>query len=136
MAALNVLVVEDDAMIGILLAEMLEDMGYDVCAIAATEDDAVADAARCKPGLMIVDEQLREGSGSSAVERILLGGLVPCVFISGAPLRFSRTAKKVLRKPFLEGDLLRAIQDVLTGANAPLVRGIAGGGGGNVLVQH
>jgi len=135
MAALNVLVVEDDAMIGILLAEMLEDMGYDVCAIAATEDDAVADAARCKPGLMIVDE-LREGNGSSAVARILLHGPVLCVFISGAPLRFSRTAKKVLRKPFLEGDLLRAIQDVLTGANAPLVRGIAGGGGGNVLVQH
>jgi CheY-like chemotaxis protein len=45
-AALNVLVVEDDAMIGILLAEMLGDMGYNVCAVAATEDDAVADAAR------------------------------------------------------------------------------------------
>ncbi len=93
MAALNVLVVEDDAIIGILLAEMLGDMGYNVCAVAATEDDAVADAARCKPGLMIVDERLREGNGSSAVARILLDGPVPCVFISGAPLRFSRTEK-------------------------------------------
>ena len=70
MTALSVLVVEDDAMIGMLLAEMLEDMGYTVCAVVATEEDAVADAARCKPGLMIVDEQLREGSGVSAMERI------------------------------------------------------------------
>ena len=93
MAALNVLVVQVDAMIGILLAEMLGDMGYSVCAVAATEDDAVADAARCKPGLMIVDEQLREGSGSSAVARILLDGPVPCVFISGAPLRLGQPAK-------------------------------------------
>jgi DNA-binding response OmpR family regulator len=127
MAALNVLVVEDDAMIGILLAEMLSDMGYTVCAVAATEDAAVADAARCKPGLMIVDEQLREGSGSSALARILLHGPVPCVFISGAPRRFRRSAKSVLRKPFVEGDLVRAIRDVVTGANSPAARGRAGG---------
>jgi DNA-binding response OmpR family regulator len=132
MAALNVLVVEDDAMIGILLAEMLGDMGYAVCAIAATEDDAVSDAARCKPGLMIVDEQLREGSGSSAVARILLGGPVPCVFISGAPLRFSRTAKKVLRKPFVEGDLARAIRAVVPGVDGPAETAPAG----NVILRH
>jgi CheY-like chemotaxis protein len=131
MEALNVLVVEDDAMIGILLAEMLGDMGYKVCAIAATEDDAVADASRCKPDLMIVDEHLREGSGSSAVARILLDGQVPCVFISGAPLRFSRAAKSVLRKPFVEGDLIRAIRDVVTSVNVPAVRG-----SGNVILQH
>jgi hypothetical protein len=82
---------------------------------------------------MIVDEQLREGNGSSAVARILLYGPVPCVFISGAPLRFSRTAKKVLRKPFVEGDLLRAIREVLTAVSGPLARGTAGG---NVLLQH
>ena len=65
MGSIRVLVVEDDAMIGMLLAEMLEDMGFEVCAIAATENAAVADAANCKPGLMIVDEHLREGNGIS-----------------------------------------------------------------------
>jgi CheY-like chemotaxis protein len=74
MKALSVLVVEDDAMIGMLLAEMLSGMGYNVCAIAATEEDAVAKAARSKPGLLIVDEQLREGSGASAVDRIMQAG--------------------------------------------------------------
>jgi DNA-binding response OmpR family regulator len=117
MAALNILVVEDDAMIGMLLAEMLEGMGFTVCAIAATEDDAVADAHRCHPDLMIVDEHLREGDGSSAVHRILMAGMVPCVFISGAPGYSGRSARKVLRKPFGERDLMSAIQAVIAGAD-------------------
>jgi DNA-binding response OmpR family regulator len=120
MTALSVLVVEDDAMIGMLLAEMLGEMGYDVCAIAATEEDAVADAARCNPGLMIVDEQLLEGSGLSAVERIHRTRRVPCVFISGAPTYPRRPGATVLQKPFLEEDLVRAIQYVVRTADAPL----------------
>src|SRR5258708_141477 len=82
--ALGVLVVEDDAMIGIHLAEMPEFMGYDVCAIAATEDDAVANAVRHRPDLMIVDEHLRKGSGIWAADRILPSRQVSYVFISAA----------------------------------------------------
>jgi DNA-binding response OmpR family regulator len=116
MTALSVLVVEDDAVIGMLLAEMLEEMGYTVCAVVATEEDAVADAARCRPGLMIVDEQLREGSGVSAMQRILQITPVPCVFISGAPVHRTRLGANILQKPFLEQDLVRAIRYVVGGA--------------------
>lgn len=134
MTALRVLVVEDDALIGTLLAEMLEDMGFSVCAIAATEEDAVADACRCKPGLMIVDEQLREGNGSSAVRRILSAGSVPCVFISGAPLQCSSLTRKVLRKPFGERELMTAIQAVV--APAGLAPAPAAGGSFHVETIH
>jgi DNA-binding response OmpR family regulator len=113
MKALSVLVVEDDAMIGILLAEMLGEMGYEVCAIAATEEDAVAQAIRCKPGLMIVDEQLLEGNGVSAVNRIYRVQPIPCVFVSGAPVHPQRSGAIVLQKPFLEEDLVRAIRYVV-----------------------
>ncbi|MEA2740267.1 MAG: two-component system, response regulator PdtaR [Acetobacteraceae bacterium] len=119
MTALSVLVVEDDALIGMLLAEMLEEMGYGVCAIAATEEDAVANAARHKPGLMIVDEHLREGNGVSAVNRILRAGPLPCVFISGAPTYPGRPGARVLQKPFLEADLIRAIRSVIGPGDAP-----------------
>jgi two-component system, response regulator PdtaR len=112
MPSLSILVVEDDAMIGKLLAEMLVDMGYDVCAIVATEEDAVADAAQHRPDLMIVDECLREGSGASAVDRILLSGQVPCVFISGAFTNRRPAGAMLLQKPFMEADLVRAIQRV------------------------
>jgi two-component system, response regulator PdtaR len=118
--ALTVLVVEDDAIIGMLLAEMLQEMGYEVCAVAATEDDAVAYAEQFKPGLMIVDEHLGAGSGLSAVKRILRNGPVPCVFISGAPLPLEMSGTNVLQKPFVEEDLVRAIQQVVSVANAPV----------------
>ena len=54
--ALSVLVVEDDAIVGMLLAELLEVMGYDVCAIEVTEADAVAAAeVDADQDLMIVE---------------------------------------------------------------------------------
>jgi two-component system, response regulator PdtaR len=119
MVALNVLIIEDDALIGMLLTEMLQEMGHVVCATAVTEEDAVADAARYKPSLMIVDEQLLEGSGMSAVERILRTGSVACVFMSGANVR--RPGATVLLKPFVEADLVRAIQNVVGSADLPAV---------------
>jgi two-component system, response regulator PdtaR len=72
--SLRVLIVEDDAIISMLLAELLAELGYDVCATAATEAEAVAAAIRDKPDLMIVDARLRGGSGVSAVAEILQAG--------------------------------------------------------------
>jgi DNA-binding response OmpR family regulator len=119
MKALRVLVVEDDILIGMLLADTLGAMGYEVCAIEATETGAVAAAARCKPGLMIVDARLRDGSGVSAVEEILRTGWVPHVFISGetSTVQALRPGSIVIRKPFRDMDLHGAIQRAL-GASA------------------
>jgi DNA-binding response OmpR family regulator len=122
--AVTVLIVEDDGMIGAFLAEMLVDMGYEVCAVAATEEDAVAQAARFNPNLLIVDEELREGSGTSAVQRITRNGPVPCVFISGSLAHVAGPGRRVLQKPFRAKDLLRAIHYVVASADisaAPLV---------------
>ena len=74
MKALRVLVIEDDALIAMLLTEMLAGMGHDVCATAATEAEAVSAATRYDPDLMIVDAGLGRGSGVSAVEEILRAG--------------------------------------------------------------
>jgi two-component system, response regulator PdtaR len=41
MKALRILVVEDDALIAMLLAELLAGLGHNVCATAATEAHAV-----------------------------------------------------------------------------------------------
>src|SRR3954462_9634135 len=62
MKALRVLVVEDDALIAMLLTELLAGMGHDVCATAATEAEAVIAATRYRPDLMIVDAGLASGS--------------------------------------------------------------------------
>src|SRR4051794_16604142 len=86
MRVLRVLLIEDEAMIAMLLTEVIDQMGHVVCAVAATEDDAIAASARCQPDLMIVDEILRKGSGVSAVREILRLGPVPHIFVSGESL--------------------------------------------------
>jgi two-component system, response regulator PdtaR len=117
MKALRVLVVEDETLIGMLLADTLGAMGHDVCAVEATEAGAVAAAARCNPDLMIVDARLRQGSGVSAVEEILRTGWIPHVFVSGeTTIQALRPGAIVIQKPFRDIDLNRAIQRAL---NAP-----------------
>ena len=87
MKALRILVVEDDVMIGGLLAETLEDLGHVVCAVETNAANAVAAAARHHPDLMIVDVGLGEASGVAAVKEILRSGFVPHVFATGDALR-------------------------------------------------
>jgi CheY-like chemotaxis protein len=86
--------VEDDALLAILLAELLAGMGHDICATAATEAEAVIAATRHDPDLMIVDEGLaRGGSGVSAVEEIFRAGPLAHVFISGDAEKVQRRSR-------------------------------------------
>jgi two-component system, response regulator PdtaR len=121
MGALRVLVVEDDVLIGMLLAETLACMGHDVRAIAATEAAAVEAAVQCRPHLMIVDVGLGDGNGVSAVEAILRSGPVPHVFVTGDTSRIQalRPDAVVVEKPFREADLAKAIQRALGATPAP-----------------
>jgi CheY-like chemotaxis protein len=91
---------------------MLEAMGHDVCAIETTEAAAVTAAAQYRPDLMVVDARIDDGSGVSAVDKILRTGFVPYLFISGniSNIRALRPDAVVLEKPFREPELTRAIQ--------------------------
>jgi CheY-like chemotaxis protein len=128
MRLLRILVAEDDPSIGILLAEMLQELGHSVCAVAISEDDAVAAAVRYSPDMMIVDARLRDGSGIAAVGAIRRTGHVPYVFISGdaAAVRALRPEAIVLQKPFRESDLVRAIHHALAGVGAAHLAGPTG----------
>jgi DNA-binding response OmpR family regulator len=118
MDALRVLVVEDDALLAMLLAELLASMGHDVCATAATEAEALIAAIRDRPDLMIVDAGLGRGSGVSAVEEILRAGPLAHVFVTGDADRVRRRKPDaiVVRKPFREAELANAIDLALAAA--------------------
>ena len=120
MKPLRILLVEDDAMIALTLAEMLEAQGHQVLGIATTESEAVAAAFDLKPEMMIVDAQLREGSGLGAVDRIENGTRIAHVFISGdtLPIQTLRPWATMIQKPFFEAELTRAIQRALDVAAA------------------
>ena len=123
MKAHRVLIVEDDALLGVYLAELLIGMGHEICAIEATEADAVSAAAQRGPDLMIVDARLGHGSGVTAVEEILRTGFVPHLFITGNISRVMalRPGAVVLEKPFREADLMHAIQRALDIVATPLL---------------
>ena len=116
MTPLCILIVEDDPMIGPLLAETLTGLGYEVCGIEA---GAVEAAARHRPDLMIVDVNLAEGTGTAAMERITRAAPVPHLFMSGRTQQAAMPGEVLLSKPFREADLLRAIERALTPAVAP-----------------
>ena len=111
MRPLRVLVVEDDPMIGPILAEVLEDLGHIVVALEIDADAAVAAARNFRPDLMIVDIKLGSRSGVEAVKEVLSKGFVPHVFVTGDRLRdleFGLDAV-LIQKPYRRDDLVAAI---------------------------
>lgn len=120
---LRVLVMEDEIIIAMLFSEVLEGMGHHVCASVATEAEAVSAAARCRPDLMIVDAHLRKGSGVSAVTEILRWGFIPHIFVSGDSAHSLSLGPGAIaiQKPFLEADLVLAIQRALDAAPSEMV---------------
>jgi len=59
----SVLVVEDDALLALALEDALLDAGFSVCAVAASEEQAVSDALTHRPAFAVVDVRLLSGCG-------------------------------------------------------------------------
>ncbi len=118
MIARRIPIIEDNALNAMLLAEILAEMGHGVCAIVATEAEAIATALQQRPDLVIADVRLRSGSGIAAVEEILRGGPVPHIFTSGDPIvvRVRLPEAIVIGKPFSQGSLVKSIDRALVGA--------------------
>jgi DNA-binding response OmpR family regulator len=115
MQILRVLIVEDDPLIATLLAQVITELGYEVCGMEATEAGSIETALREKPDLMIVDDGLGEGSGVAAVSQILESAFIPHVFISAHRLsdRLIHPSAVVLQKPFRAKEMIQAINSVI-----------------------
>ena len=79
----RVLVVEDEAIIGLALAELVEDEGHIVCGPFNRADQAIALLDRETPDMAIVDHILRDGSCVELV-RLLNARGIPFVIYSGS----------------------------------------------------
>ena len=98
MKALRTLVVEDDAILGELLAKTLKGLGHGVCAVETNVAKAVAAASHWRPDFMIVDVGLGEASGLVAVKEILRSRFVPHVFVTGNAVRSMPLGPDTIRK--------------------------------------
>jgi CheY-like chemotaxis protein len=87
--ATEVLIIEDEAFIAFDLEGLVESLGHNVIGISRTRDEAVAMATKKRPGLILADIQLADGSsGIDAVNDLLETFEVPVIFITAYPERF------------------------------------------------
>jgi CheY-like chemotaxis protein len=116
--ATDVLIIEDEAIIAMDLEGLVESLGHTVTDIARTHKEAVAMVQKKRPGLVLADIQLADGSsGLDAVNEILETIEVPVIFITAYPERLLTGAKPepafLITKPFQTSTLKAVISQAL-----------------------
>lgn len=109
----DVLVIEDEPIIALDLEALVKDLGHRVIGVARTHSEAVRIAREKRPGLVLADIQLADGSsGLDAVNEMLESFEVPVVFITAYPERFLTGERPepafLITKPF-DGVTVRAV---------------------------
>jgi len=111
----SVLLVEDEALIRMMTAEMIEELGYSVAGEASNIVDALRLAQTATFEFAILDINLG-GSKIDPVAEIISSRGVPFIFASGygaAGIPSSFSDRAVLQKPFLIERLGEAIEAAL-----------------------
>jgi CheY-like chemotaxis protein len=87
--ATDVLIIEDDTFIAMELETLVEGLGHRVLGVARTHAEALALTKKKRPGLILADIQLADGSsGLEAVNELLASFEAPVIFITAYPERF------------------------------------------------
>jgi CheY-like chemotaxis protein len=87
--ATDVLIIEDETFIAMDLEGLVESLGHRVLGVARTHSEAITLAKAKRPGLILADIQLADGSsGLDAVNELLRLFEVPVIFITAYPERF------------------------------------------------
>jgi len=113
--ATDVLIIEDEPIIAMDLESLVESLGHRVTAVARTHREAVAAVHATKPGLVLADVQLADGSsGLDAVNEILSAYDMPVIFVTAYPERLLTGERPeptyLITKPF-QTETLRAVID-------------------------
>jgi len=115
-SGLRVLIAEDEALIRLDLAEMLEEEGYVVVGQAEDGEKAVALAEALQPDLVILDIKMPRLDGIAAAERVAAKQIAPVVILTAFSQRDlverarDAGAMAYLVKPFTKADLVPAIE--------------------------
>jgi CheY-like chemotaxis protein len=115
----RILIIEDEPVIALDVANTVRQDGHTVVGIAATRTEAVDLAARTQPGLVLADIKLADdSSGLDAVNQILRDHAMPVIFITAFPERLLSGERPeptlLITKPF-DHDILRvSISQALT----------------------
>lgn len=113
-AALRVLIVEDEALVAMMIEDIVLDLGHQVTAIAGRLDEGLRLARDVDVDVAVVDMNLN-GLRTDAIAAILQERGIPIVFATGygaAGVADAWTHYPVLQKPFQPHSLADAIARV------------------------
>ncbi|WP_046863778.1 response regulator [Microvirga massiliensis] len=116
--ATDILIIEDEPLIAMDLEALVEGLGHNVTGVARTRTEAVKLAGSKRPGLILADIQLADGSsGLDAVNDLLKSFEVPVIFITAYPERFLTGERPepafLIAKPFQPANVSAVISQAL-----------------------
>jgi len=122
--ATDVLIIEDEPIIAMDLESLVESQGHRVIGVAQTHAEALALIDNEKPGLVLADIQLADGSsGLEAVNEILQSITVPVIFVTAYPEQLLTGERPepafLVTKPFRMDALKAVIAQALFFAEKP-----------------
>ncbi|WP_245329211.1 response regulator [Bradyrhizobium centrolobii] len=112
LAGLRVLVIEDEALVMMLLEDTLAEAGCEIAGVASRVDEALEKAAALTFDVAVLDVNLN-GRQTFDVARCIAGRGIPFVFATGygaASLLSGFGDTPILQKPFQQCDLEAALR--------------------------
>jgi PAS domain S-box-containing protein len=116
----RILVVEDQGIVATDIQRCLEDDGFEVTAIAASMDEAIREASRSRPDLVLMDIRIQgEADGIDAADHLHRHFGLPIVYLTAhddrdTMVRAQRTEPMAfLVKPFKPAELTRTVEIAL-----------------------
>lgn len=111
--ATDVLIIEDEPLIAMDIEALVRALGHEVTGIARTRREAMEAVGRQRPGLVLADIQLADGSsGLDAVNEMLANFSVPVIFITAYPERLLTGERPepafLITKPF-QSETVKAV---------------------------
>jgi DNA-binding response OmpR family regulator len=124
---MDILIVEDEMLLGLLLAEVLTDVGHRVLGPASCRAEAIELLADRTPHLAFVDIELRGSESGIELAAELRRYGVACVFATGQPGRARKhreLALGLVPKPYNPTTIIEVVRyfdTLLAGAHPPRV---------------
>jgi DNA-directed RNA polymerase specialized sigma24 family protein len=116
--ATDVIIIEDEPLIALDLERLVTQLGHRVVKIVRTEGQAIEAVKRLRPGLVLADIHLADGSsGLDAVNKILSTISLPVIFVTAYPQLLLTGARPeptfLITKPFHPDNVKAVVSQAL-----------------------
>lgn len=112
----NILIAEDETLFAMVLKKIITTLGYDICAIVTSGEDAVKKAGDESPDAVFMDITLKgKMNGIAAAKAICSVSEIPIIFMSGYPAEEIRKQAgplkpvAILTKPVSKKDIEKVL---------------------------